>query len=355
MSSYIGPIMATSCALCWAIAVMLFRRVGIADPRALNLFKNTIASAMLLLTMLAVGRGFDLSRSGEDWLRLAASGLLGLTIGDTLFFMGIQRIGASVAAVTDCAYSPTVVMFAFVFLDEPLGLGLLLGAPLVVIGLLIVSWQSSNQAKHLAVDRLGVLYAVAGVVSTALAVIVAKPVLNRSNLLEATTVRLLVGVISLLVVQAATGRLRSSIGLFVPQRIWKTLLPATIVGTYISMLLWLGGIKYNDASVAAILNQLATVFLLLLSRFVLQEHIPLRRWLGAGIALCGVVLVLALPAVKRSSAGAAENPPSTRAILPQKAPRPIASNCSEPPPRCRPDGATAGQSTTLAYQLATGR
>ncbi len=291
--SHPGEFMALGCALAWSISVLLWRRVGTQDPRALNLFKNTIASAMLCLTLLAMGRGFDMDRSNEDWLALFASAVLGLAIGDTLFFAGLQRIGASVAAVTDCAYSPVVVLLSVLFLQETPKIALLWGAPLVIAGLLVVSWQprvlAAGQVK---VDRKGVLLAVAGVVATAMGVVIAKPALGRSDLVEATTVRLLFGTLSVLIWQAMTGDLGKGLGLFRPQPLWRWMLPATVAGTYISMVLWLGGIKYTQASTAALLNQMATVFLLILSRFFGGEVVPPRRWLGAGLALSGAVAIL---------------------------------------------------------------
>lgn len=289
----LGETMALACAFCWAIAVLLFRRIGPVDSRALNLFKNTLATALLLLTMLVLGRRFDLQRSNEDWLRLAGSAVLGLTLGDTLFFMGLQRIGASVAAVTDCAYSPVVVLLSVLLLHEVPKPALAIGAPLVIAGLVVVSWQGRvTKPGHVHVDRKGVLFAIAGVIATALGVVVAKPALEHSDLLEATTVRLAVGTVTLLVWQAVTGRLRASAAMFRPQPMWRYCIPAMFIGTYVSMLLWLGGIKYTQASTAALLNQMATVFLLVLSRFVGGEVVPPRRWLGAGLALAGAVTVL---------------------------------------------------------------
>ena len=280
--------MALGCGFCWAVSVMLFRRMGNVDPWAVNLFKNVVASAMLLLTLAVMGRGIDWSRSAEDWVRLTGSGLLGLTLGDTLFFAGIQRIGASVAAVTDCAYSPIVVGLSVLLLGETISGGLGIGVPLVVAGLVTVAWHKPGS---LHVDRRGIAYALGGVVASALGVIVAKPALVRSNLIEATTVRLIVGAVSLLMVQAVSGRLRASLAMFRPQPLWRSIVPATVMGTYISMILWLGGMKYAPASRAALLNQMASVFMLLLSRLS-GDIVPKRRWLGAGMALSGAVAVL---------------------------------------------------------------
>jgi hypothetical protein len=287
--------MAVGCALCWAVAVTLFRRVGALDPWALNLFKNVVACILLLATMAAVGIGFDTARSGEDWLRLAGSALLGITLGDTLFLAGLQRIGGSVAAVVDCAYSPTVVLLSILVLGETLRGGLLIGGPLVIAGLLVVTWQprlQPGEAQPPAVSRSGGLLALAGVVATACGVILAKPALGRSDLVEATTVRLLVASASIVLRQFVLGRLTDTLKLFRPQPVWRPLVPAAVVGTYLSMLLWLGGIKYASASKASLLNQLATVFLLVLARWVGGEAVPLRRWLGAGVALAGVLVIV---------------------------------------------------------------
>jgi len=166
--------------------------------------------------------------------------------------------------------------------------GLWIGAPLVALGLGVVSWPDRSQAR---VDPVGVALAVAGVVATALGVILAKPALGRSELLEATAIRLLIGALAVGLWLALTGRLRASLGLFAPQPLWRAALPATVIGSYLSMILWLGGIKYTLASKAALLNQMATVFLLVLAHF-LGDPVPRRRWLGAAVALSGAVVVL---------------------------------------------------------------
>lgn len=286
---WFGEFMALSCAFSWAVAVLLFRNVGVIDARALNLFKNAIAVLLLALTMLALGKHFDFQRSTRDWWLLILSATLGITIGDSLFFAGLQRIGANLAAITDCVYAPLVVGMSVIWLHEPVTRGLLLGAPLVAAGLVAVTWQRAGAEK---VDRLGVMYAVGGVAVTAMGIVLAKPALEHSDLLEATTVRLIVAVLTLLPVQALTGRWRESMQLFEPQPLWRKLMPAVVMGPYISMILWLGGLKYAPVSRAALLNQMTTVFLLGLSRIFGGERVPRHRWFGAGLALAGALCVL---------------------------------------------------------------
>ncbi len=282
--------MAIGCALAWAAAVMLFRRAGEVPAIALNLFKNAVATTLLIVTMLAAGIPFDAARSPAHWALLIGSGILGLALADTLFLAGLRRIDASVAAVADCAYSPTVVALSAAFLGEHVGGGLIAGGLLVVVGLAVVSVRAGSAKR--AVDGRGVALALAGVVTTAIGVVLAKPALGRSDLLEATTVRLCAGTAALYLSQLVVGRGREALALFKPQPIWKAAVPAAVLGTYVAMILWLGGMKYGTASRAALLNQSGAIFVLVLSRLA-GEAVPLRRWVGAGIAVAGVGVILA--------------------------------------------------------------
>ncbi len=283
-----GDAMALGCALSWAIAVILFRKLGDVPPAALNLFKNAAASVALWLTMLALRIPWNMQRSWSDWLILAGTGVLGLAIADTLFFAGLRRIDASLAALTDCAYAPTVIVLSTLVLDETLGAGIWIGAPLVVLGLWLATWQPRS---HAAVDRRGVALAVLGVMGTAAGAVLAKPRLIGSDLVEATTVRLLAGTLALFVYHLLAGSARAALALFRPQPEWRIALPATLFGTYISMLLWLGGLQVAAASRTALLNPLGAVFVLLFSRFS-GERVPRRRWVGAALAIGGAGVVL---------------------------------------------------------------
>jgi drug/metabolite transporter (DMT)-like permease len=306
----LGDLLAVACAMAWATAVLLFRKLGAVPAVALNLFKNAFAATLLLLTMLAFGIPFSAARSATAWGMLCLSGVVGMAVADTLFFAGLRRIDASMAAAADCAYAPSVMILSVLFLGEPLRARLLLGAPLVLIGLYIATAAPRTRAARTAcstasgpdladkpavvfarADRVGISLAIAGVVLTAVAVVIAKPILDTSNLVEVTTVRMLAGTLALFVVQAMTGNLRTAFTLFRPQPLWRFAFPAALSGTYIAMLLWLGGMKYGTPSRIALLNQLGAVFVLIFSR-ILGEPVAKRRWLGVTLAIVGALIVL---------------------------------------------------------------
>lgn len=288
MPAWIGDAMALGCAVVWAAAVMLFRRLRAVNPISLNLFKNAVAAVLLLLTMALAGIHFDAHRPTLDWVRLIASGVLGLAVADSLFLAGLRRVDGAVAAVADCAYSPTVILLSTLWLHETPREGFLWGAPLVLVGLLLVVWQRPGQTV---IEPRGVALVLSGVITTAVGVVLAKPALGRSNLVEATTIRMLAGGGALWVTQVLRGRGREAMGLFTPQPAWRVAVPATVLATYVSMLLWLGGMKYGTASRAALLNQTGAVVLLVLTRFS-GEHIAPRRWAGAALAIAGVAVIV---------------------------------------------------------------
>ena len=289
MPSWAGDAMAVGCAVAWAFAVLFFRRARSVDPAALNVFKNLVAIALLFLTMIAFGIGLEVRRSAADWARLVVSGVLGLAIADTLFLAGLRRVDAAVVALSDCAYAPTVLVLSVLLLGEEPRPGLWIGAPLVVLGLVIVAWEPRRDRP---IDRGGLGLALAGVVTTAVGVVVAQPALRQSDLIEATAVRLVAGTAALMATQLFLGRGRVALSLLHPQPMWRAALPGAVLGTYVAMILWLGGMKYGTASRAALLNQTGAVFVLVLSRWM-GEPVSARRWLGAAVALAGVAIVVA--------------------------------------------------------------
>jgi drug/metabolite transporter (DMT)-like permease len=67
-------------------------------------------------------------------------------------------------------------------------------------------------------------------------------------------------------------------------------LPASIVGNYLAMLAWLAGYKYTLVSVAAILNQLSTIFTFILAAIFLKEPVTIPRVISIFLAICGALL-----------------------------------------------------------------
>ncbi len=291
----LGELLALLAPLAWSVAVIFFKRASTVPALSLNLFKNVFAIALLALTMLAFGIGVPTDRSLGDWLRLSASGIIGLAVADTLLFEGLRRIGAARLAIVDTVYAPTVVLLSWVFLGDSLTGAFLLGAVLVIGGVTLASVHGGDEAATAHDKReiaLGSLLALLAIIGTSVGVVLAKPALAEANLVEATCTRLVAGVAAMAVWIVVRGQGAEALVAFRPAPVWRALVPGAFVGTYLSLMLWLGGFKWADASVAAVLNQMATVYMLVLARVVLGERVRRRQVLGGAIAAAGALIVV---------------------------------------------------------------
>lgn len=291
----LGETLSLGCALSWGVSVILFKQSEGVSPQSVNLFKTAFASVLLGATLLATGGSLPRDRSLEDWMRLLGSGVLGLAVADTLFLVALRRLGAGMMAILDCLYAPLVALLSVLILGEKIGRGFAAGSALVLLGILAATTdrQGIHDAAALARGHLGsVLIGVSGIAVIAIAIVIAKPALERADLVEATFTRTVGGGVALVAVLLLRRDRRETFRVFAPQPVWRHLVPASFLGTYVAILLWLGGMKYTSASIASILNQLSVVFTLLLARVVLHEPLSARRLLGGSASLAGALVIV---------------------------------------------------------------
>lgn len=287
----IGIICATGAALFWASAVIMFKKSGETfSPMALNLFKGVVTLVLLVPTLWVSGVPLFPVRPAHDWMLFCISGVLGITLADTFFFMALKRLGASLWAVVDCLYLPFIILISALFLDESIGIKGILGALLVIFAIGADSCSGSSVAISRRNFKAGLFFGVMAVVLIAGSVVMVKPLLDQTHVLWASFVRLLAGVAGLLVLALIHPDRWDILGALKPSQEWKIALPASIVGNYLAMLAWLAGFKYTLVSVAAILNQLSTIFTFILAAVFLKEPVTLPRFVAILLAVSGALL-----------------------------------------------------------------
>ncbi|MBI5536391.1 MAG: DMT family transporter [Deltaproteobacteria bacterium] len=290
-----GEFLSTACAFTWAIAIMFFRKSGErVTPVALNVFKNTVGMVLFLVTLPILGITFFPSgQSTSDWLVLLLSGAIGIGVADSLFFASLNRLGASNSAIVDCLYSPFVILCAWLYLRESIGLSILVAMAMMAGAILVGTWEPKKAASGLTRKQLlsGIVLGIAAMFLMAVGIVLAKPVLAHANGWWVTTVRLLGGGV-LLMVHGMTRRHRADvIRCFRPSRQWLYTVPAAVVGAYIALIMWIQGMKYTFASIASVLNQMSTIFVLILAAVFLKERVTVRKVIAIAMAFAGAVIV----------------------------------------------------------------
>jgi drug/metabolite transporter (DMT)-like permease len=291
-----GEFYALACALLWAFAVILFRKTGeTIEPVALNLFKAVVGLTLFFSTMLVLGAPFfPADTPAMDWVVLLASGALGIAIADSFFFASLNRLGAGRSAIVNCLYSPAVVLCSALYLGEARGPWLIPAMLMMGGAILVGTWNpedSRGDETGRRSLRIGVALGALSMLLMAAGIVWAKPVLDRSDPLWATTIRL-VGGASFLGLQGLLPRWRAGvIQVFRPGPHWKVAIPGAVLGTYFALFLWILGMTYTQTNTASVLNQSSTVFVLILATLFLREPLTWRRGLAIVIGMAAAVVV----------------------------------------------------------------
>ena len=295
----LGEILSIGSAACWASGVVMYRRLGESlPPLTLNFFKNVLVMCLLLPVVAWLYAAHPPQMGGVQVGVALLSGLLGLAVADTLYFAALNVVGAGRMGTIGNFYSPFVLTLSFAFLGERLNLMQGLGFLLVSSGVLLVARPASGwRGVDASAQLRGALLGIGSVALMAVGIVMVKPILERQPLLWVTGLRMLGGLGGMLAIAAARGQLAQ---LLPPREAlpgrtrlhWPTLVFAAVVGQGFSMVLWLGGYKYTKASVASVLNETSSVFILLFAAWWLREPLTRRGGIGVSLTLGGVVCML---------------------------------------------------------------
>ena len=293
MGAYQGEIYAILSGLFWAIAVCFFKRGGKDMPAiTLNLFKNIIGVALFAITLPVVGQSLLIDAPMSDYLLLVASGVVGMTLGDTVFFAALKKMGASLWAIVSALYAPSVIFMAYIALGERLSAMDFVGIALIVLAIILASTKKSELAAFDKERLVGVGLGVLSLFLMAAGIVMMKPVLDRTPVWWAIQVRLIGATISLFILVLLSKKRRVLLRAMLPDSNWKYLVPGSLIGPYLALGFWIAGFKYALAGKAAILNQLNMVFIFVFAWLFLKEPLTWRKGVGLALAILGAVLVV---------------------------------------------------------------
>jgi drug/metabolite transporter (DMT)-like permease len=288
-----GETLALTTAFLWALGVILYKKsVGFVAPFPLNVFKNCVAFVLLTATTITLGQTQTLSVPPHDLFVILLSGALGIGVSDTLYFMALHRLGASRTALVDCLYSPFVILFSVLMLNEKLAPWSIAGGALI-LGSVTISTQR-NFGHSIAPRQLwtGCAFAIGAMATVAFAVVLVTPLLPHYPLAWVSTVRMLGGIIFVFLLVPFHPNRQSVYAAFKPQPGWKWMFFGTFFGSYLSLMSWLAGFKYSHAGIAALLNQTSTVLIVLMAALFLREPLTKLKLAAVAMAFVGVAMVL---------------------------------------------------------------
>lgn len=294
-SAQLGELMAVGSAILWGAAVILFRVSGKRIvPLGLNLFKNGLGLFLFVLTMLLAGQAFLPSLPWQEYAILLASGLLGVAVSDTLFFYSLNLLGAGPASIVSCLYSPFIISLSMAFLGERLNTRQVIGVLCVLLAVVLIGYEKREKSVPGKVLFLGIALGALAQLSTAVGIVIMKPLLGHVPVLWATAMRLAAAIPALVLILAVHPKRKEIIAPLLDKKNWAVLVPATVLGAYLSIMVWMGGLKYTQASVVAALSQTNAAFAFILAAVFLKERVTAPKIAAVVLTLLGALLTSSL-------------------------------------------------------------
>lgn len=294
----------------WAIGTLFFTRSlrdgarGSEAPTAAaaNLFKNALATAVFALLALALGVAWP---AGAAWPALLASGAMGFTLGDGLYFAALPHLGAQRTAMLVQLNVPVSAVSSALLYGERFPPALVLAMAAVVAGVLVVVRADAPSEAGLGAGRsraLGVWCALGAVLFQSAGTVAGHGLMAGESVLGSMVVRILGGVLAAFVVVPAFARFRGGaprrelarlVQPFRTAEHRRDLLVATLFGAFLGLPLFHYGLRELDTGVGMVLFSTTPLFTLPLTSLFGERHGP-RAWWGTLLGFAGVVAVVAL-------------------------------------------------------------
>lgn len=274
----------------WALGAILWGKLGERlSSFSLNLAKTAVGALFLGVSLLFIGIEPIPVRS---FVFLALSGILGIAVGDTFFFLALMQLGPRRASLMGSLNPAAIAVAAVVFLGETPTTGACAGIFATTFGVGWVLWERSTAGSGQGSGSSGIRWGLLSVLCTAGAVLLAKVGVASVPTVQAAWIRLLAGSAGL----ALWGVSRSVLGEWVAPFRRGTLLAKVsgVVAVVVFGGFWLSlvALKHLDAAVAGTLNATAPLFILPMSVVFMDEKLSVRAILGTGVAVGGVALLL---------------------------------------------------------------
>ena len=289
----IGEAGAFISAILWAIGVILYKKSGeVMHPVALNIFKNLLSLMLFIPILIIMKVPFFLSLPLTEYIIFIVSGLLGIAVGDTLFFKSLNIIGAGLSAIIDCLYSPSIIIISMIWLNEHLSLIQIIGVILIITGIITTSnFRYRNRNKASMELIIGIILGIAAIIVMAVSVVMMKPFLNDAPIIWIIIIRFIGALFGLFILLIINSSRREIIKQFYSSKGIVYSFSGSFIGQYLSVIFWIAGFKYAQASVASAINQTSNIFIFIFASIFLREPFTIKKVIALLLGIGGAYIV----------------------------------------------------------------
>ena len=293
----IGELAALGAAISWAVSALFYgKALQQARPISANIIRLTLTGSILLLFLLILGKlTFLTSLPSGVVVISAASGIIGLGLGDTLYLMSLRRIGVARAVPITCVYPLFTLVWAFFFAAEPVTWAVVVGAVVIVGGIWFLgqgthSNEVDTRKKPLVIGMVFALVtAILWSISIAMMDIAVKETPDLNHALAINTMRVIAIAAFFF---AASPLLDRKLGFLKASK--KTVI-ALVAGGIVALGLGWFFLAYSFVEIAQSravpISSTTPLFSTFASVFLLREKVTARTAAGSIMVVVGIFLV----------------------------------------------------------------
>ena len=299
---YIGELAAFGTAICWTFGSQFFeaagKRVG---ALSVNLIRLVFALLLFcILSLLTNGSLFPLDFPKHAWIWLGLSGFIGFALGDLFLFKAFVDIGPRLSMLIMTLTAPISALLGLTFLNEEYLLIQWIGMIITLFGVSLVILERSNKSnnkkrKVRIITPIGIIYALLGTIGQATGYILSKyGMMSSEGYLDpfsATQIRVIAGTIGFIIIISFNRSWKNVFTAIQNKSAMGFMFGGAFLGPFLGVSLSLLALHYITAGVASTITAIVPILIIPSVIFIGKEHVSIRAFVGAIIAVGGVFLL----------------------------------------------------------------
>ena len=291
----LGVISALIVMLFFAVSNVLYKKMS-EDISVMDIMFTRMWVSLPIAYLFAVisSGSFTFTVPTAALFPLILSMIIGLVIGDSMYFLSQERIGVSRAFPIAMSYPLLVYFLAAVFLGEPVLPQRVIGAIIIVIGVIMIARAEQDETKNgkrWSEDdiRMGIILAVLVFICWAASDVIFQFGLVGVGVAEANFYRVFAASLILVPVFLMTMRGERKLP---TRRVTTYTLLIGIISFGFGLIIYSFAVKFVGATVTALIIASGPMFTAPLSALVLDEDVNRNVAIGTIMTIIGVLMVV---------------------------------------------------------------
>lgn len=294
--SWMGEAVSLAAAFAWSASVMLYRRYGgHLSATWITFYKGLIATLFFGLGIAVTDGWIEVSPVAIGMLTV--SGIVGIIIGDSAFFMALPKIGGALTSAIQCIAPPLTAIGALFFLDQDLSIQQTVGLIVTSVGVAAMVWFE-RRSTFVSIEPksfgVGVLFAIIAAVCQAGGVLLSRRSLEGLPSMQGAALRMWFPVAALGIYEAwrAGGSPLSFLRATLKVQHLPQISLAAFLGTFLGLIFMVYGTTHAPVGIALALTSTYPLWIVLLDVMVFGHKMRKSSVASLIVAVLGVFFMV---------------------------------------------------------------